>query len=421
MDDEDVSEFGIAPQRIQTTEDFGASDGRSTNKRKLQTDTAQGPIPGVPVLEVVLESCHDKAAVRLLKRMDKKYAATLVEKPKNSVVTKVVPDDEPVQQMDSIDLHEESVAEASNEMNTNEKVYKCDMGPIMRPTRSNSMESSSTNSHDDVDDDNDNEEGLIFDTDEFDKIFDNLKSNRFGLNYVGLDKENFFATVGADAPIIQNNFNMLPTFTMVDQNKKKVTIKGQAFGVGAFEEDDDDIYGREDMSNYDFRLDSKTESKSRKAIKDVGRGYINGFGEAKQTLARVKSKNLFEVRLPFGYEPRNWLKRKSRFGPETITSTSATLIKGPADKVIGRHDLTPDQRGEILGDKKKDRLSDIDAKLKAAGLKTMNFQSGGIENKTDEQPLHKDLNAKIDDTLATFRNKTFIVPETIPQIFDRYE
>lgn len=402
MDDEDVGEFGIAPQRIQTTEDFGPAEGRQKNKRKLQTDLAQGPIPGVPVLELVLESCHDKAAVRLLKRMDKKYAATLAEKPKKTAPIEL--EDEPMQPSDPVDPIEQSEAEVSDELNPTEKVYKCDMGPMIRPTRSNSTDSDFSSSDDD--------EELVFDEDEFDSIFNNLKSNRFGLSYVGLDKGDFFTTVGAEAPILHNNFNVLPTFTMVDQNKKKVTIKGQAFGVGAFEEDDDDIYGREDMRNYDFRLE--TESKPKLALKDVERGYLIGFSEAKKTTQRIKSKNVFKVNLPFGYEPRNWLKRKSRFGPEVVTPSSSASVKGPADKVIGRHDLTPDQRGQILGE-----VSDIDAKLKAAGLKTMNFTSGGIENKADEQPISEDLSTKIDDTLAKFRNKTFVVPETIPHIFDR--
>lgn len=41
----------------------------------------------------------------------------------------------------------------------------------------------------------------------------------------------------------------------------------QAFGVGAFEEDDEDIYGKDDMSQYDFsELDVKKTEDSRKAI-----------------------------------------------------------------------------------------------------------------------------------------------------------
>lgn len=34
----------------------------------------------------------------------------------------------------------------------------------------------------------------------------------------------------------------------------QVSIRGQAFGVGALEEDDDDIYATEGMAHYDFAL-----------------------------------------------------------------------------------------------------------------------------------------------------------------------
>lgn len=404
MDDEDMGEFGIAPQRIQTTEDFAPSEGRQKTKRKLQLDGAQGPIPGVPVLELVLESCHDKAAVRLLKRMDKRYAAALLEKPKKpSVSATEAAEDEPME------TKETNQSDETAEDMSSEKVYKCDMGPMRRP-RSDSEGSSS------------DEEELVFDEDEFDTIFENFKINRFGLDYKGLDKGNFFETVGSEVPIIQNNFNSLSSFTMVDQNKKKVTIRGQAFGVGAFEEDDDDIYGRDDMTKYDFRLENKIDSGSSKSSRYADRGFIGGFSDA-SSISRIATKFVFKVPLPFGFEPRNWIKRKSRFGPENTASTSSS-IKGPADKVIGRHDLTPDQRGELLGDKiaKKDPVSDIDAKLMAAGLKPMNFTSGGIENKIDDEPKAQasdNLSSKIEENLTKIRNKSFVVPESIPEIFDR--
>lgn len=406
MDEEDVGEFGIAPQRIQTTEDFGSSEGRPKNKRKL-APISEGPIPGVPVLELVLESCRDKAAVRLLKRMDKRYAAALAEKTKKQAAPVKEPEPEP----EADQVMESQEADVPAEETEQGKVYKCDMGPMWRPQNSN--QDSEVSSSDDDDD-----EELVFDEDELDSIFDNFKTNRFGLDYKGLDKGNFFTIVGADAPIIQNNYGSLSTFTMVDQNKKKMTIKGQAFGVGAFEEDDDDIYGKDDMSKYDFRLDTQKENAPSKSSKVVERSYISGFSDASKAI-RIKSKNIFKVALPFDFEPRNWLKRKSRFGPEVVPSTSQ--IKGPSDKVIGRHDLTPDQRGQILGDK-KDSISDIDAKLKAAGLKTMNFTSSGIENKSNDEPMQTtsdNFSSKIDENLNKLRNKSFVVPESIPQIFDR--
>ena len=45
-------------------------------------------------------------------------------------------------------------------------------------------------------------------------------------------------------------------FDNADKMKKgrKMKITGQAFGVGAYEEEDEDIYNRDDMSRYDFSL-----------------------------------------------------------------------------------------------------------------------------------------------------------------------
>ncbi|XP_031629990.1 G patch domain-containing protein 1 homolog [Contarinia nasturtii] len=397
MDDEDMSEFGIAPQRIQTTKDFGPSENRERNKRKLQSDLTQGPIPGVPVLELVLESCHDKAAVRLLKQMDKRYAVVLAAKAKKS--KKRYPEDDTMTSNQQVE---------SEETAEQEKVYKCDMGPMRRPTSDTETGSS----------DSDDDEELVFDKDEFDSMFETFKTNRFGLGYKGLDKGNFFNIVGADAPIMQNDNNSLSTFTMYDKNKKKVTIRGQAFGVGAFENDDDDIYAHEDISKYDFRLDSQIEKKSSKSSKITEREFVNGFCNATKE-SRIAKKHVFKVSLPFSFEPRNWLKRKSRFGPEVAATTSTVR------ETVGRHDLTPDQRGQLLGDKtKKVPMNDIDKKLQAAGLKTMKFTSGGIENKTNNEQAttstNDELSLKIDENLTKMRENKFIVPEGIPQIFDRF-
>ena len=41
-------------------------------------------------------------------------------------------------------------------------------------------------------------------------------------------------------------------------NHRSKGIRGQAFGVGAFEEDDDDVYTSEDLSKYDYALGGDT-------------------------------------------------------------------------------------------------------------------------------------------------------------------
>ena len=50
-------------------------------------------------------------------------------------------------------------------------------------------------------------------------------------------------------------------FDSADKMKKgrKMKITGQAFGVGAYEEEDEDIYNRDDMSRYDFSLGNDGE------------------------------------------------------------------------------------------------------------------------------------------------------------------
>lgn len=45
-----------------------------------------------------------------------------------------------------------------------------------------------------------------------------------------------------------------------------MSIRGQAFGVGAFEADDDDVYDTHDMSHYDYEIGGATETKDKKKV-----------------------------------------------------------------------------------------------------------------------------------------------------------
>lgn len=411
MDEEDVGEFGIAPQRIQTTDDFGPNEKEKRKKRKLQS-TQGGPIPGVPVLHLVLESCHDKAAVRLLKRMSGKF---------NDINSKPNPL-KPIVEEATVETESESIAEESTSENADGRVYKCDMGPIKRRGNEDSDGDSSDFDYD----------HLEFEEDEFDALVNAFKDDRFGLNYVGLEKGDFFKTVGAETPIAQKHFTLFPDFSMVDQHNKKVSIKGQAFGVGAFEEDDEDIYARDDMSRYDFHLNEKKSERNRSnrlALTSASH-FIDGFVVPSLKLSQQNAKKLFEVRLPHGFEPRNWLKRKSRFGPEiTSTSTQSQSFIDVIKQVVGRHDMTPAQRGEILNEKlskpppsvekEKPSSDDIDAFLKVAGLKALNFISETSKNKTTEDFSTFVKQSTEETNSSSTSEKSFIVPDSVPQIFDR--
>lgn len=422
MDEEDVGEFGIAPQRIQTREDFTPNESdekiSNKNKRKLPSNSS-GPIPGVPVLHLVLESCRDKVAVRLLKRMEPKLAGRIlnkVEKPPKTVEPEV-------ELKESPDVEGEEDAE---EEDGSVKVYQCDMGPFQR-----------RRSVDDADSDSSDSVGLddlMFADDEFDEYAKHIKNDRFGLEYVGLDKGTFFGTTSSDVTH-QKSMNLFSSFEMVDKNNKKLSIKGQAFGVGAFEDDDDDIYAKDDMSKYDFLLGGKANAskKPTKAIEST-KTFIDGFVESPSNVA---PKKVFHVNVPRSFEPRNWLKRRSRFGPATVSEGDAVEQK---KQVIGRHDMKPSQRGKLLNEKtKNDSVTepkkagiDADSMLQAVGLKTMNFVTEAVksdENVTEQQRSISpslaenvdDLITKMDASIKTIvgEQRKFEPPAIVPFISDR--
>uniref|UniRef100_A0A915KDN5 G-patch domain-containing protein n=1 Tax=Romanomermis culicivorax TaxID=13658 RepID=A0A915KDN5_ROMCU len=70
-----------------------------------------------------------------------------------------------------------------------------------------------------------------------------IKSDIHGLGYKGLDVEQHLKSNFKESALKMNE-------------KQKKGIQGQAFGVGAFEEDDEDIYGLDDLTRYDFALES---------------------------------------------------------------------------------------------------------------------------------------------------------------------
>lgn len=257
MDEEDFGEFGIAPQKIQTKDDFSNS---LSNKRRREAPS-DGPIPGEPVLKNLLQPVHDKAAVRILKKMGWREGQGI-----------------------------------GSRMTYSEK---------KRTTERNKREMyvSSKYGNEQSDDDMSDDE-ITFVPDDFDPFIANIKDNTFGLGYSGLQ--------GPSSSIKASHINLFEPFRVYDKNtKKKFSISGQAFGVGALEEDDDDIYAMDDMSNYDRTLESERRD-SKKISKVIDASIIEGFSQATINDCAVR---VHSVDIPRDYEPRNWLQRKSRFEP----------------------------------------------------------------------------------------------------------
>ncbi|XP_055856838.1 G patch domain-containing protein 1 homolog [Episyrphus balteatus] len=313
MDDEDLGEFGIAPQRIQAREDFSKTDDTSSSRKRKLPLRDSGAIPGIPVLQQLLEPAREKVAVRLLKRMGWKpnqgIGARQTRKEKNR----------------------------SKQQNNREmyvmKMYGC--------TKSgDSQEEISPNlGSDGSEEDDDDVEALTFAPDDYEPFTCSIKDNVFGLGYSGLSRQ-----VAGET---RSHINLFGPLEVLGKDNKKLSIRGQAFGVGALEEEDEDIYARDDMTKYDFSLGDKKKREKSKLPKTQDQTVLEGFAEPSQNSNVNKIVHIVELKANF--QPRNFLHRKSRFDP--LPEEKLALLKQNEEgkrKGLGRHDLNPDDRRSIL-------------------------------------------------------------------------
>ncbi|XP_049295666.1 G patch domain-containing protein 1 homolog [Anopheles funestus] len=317
MDEEDLGEFGIAPQRVQAKEDFAQSSTNvRSNKRRLELSFSKGPIPGQPVLRALLEPAKEKTAVKILKKMGWREGQGIGERQTKG--------------------EKRRASERTSKEQYIMKMYGCEI-----PGRSEQNIDTENDGNDDTDS-SDSDYEITFAPDDFDPLVAALKDNTFGLGYSGLDRGG-----------TSKAFRLFDTLEVVGKNNKKLSIRGQAFGIGALEDDDDvDVYARDDMTRYDFSLEDRTQSKRAIEAKKSGleANTLEGFCPANN--ARKLAKKVFRVDVPGGFRPRNWEERRSRFDPidegraKRMAQENEHKIKG-----LGRHDLDPKERGAILGEK----------------------------------------------------------------------
>ncbi|XP_028166555.1 G patch domain-containing protein 1 homolog isoform X2 [Ostrinia furnacalis] len=302
MDDEDRGEHGIAPRHMGTQSEF------SGQKRRLRR-FHDGPIPGEPVLEQLLKAVHETAAVKMLRAMGWRPGQGTGDR-----LTKA----------------EKKKAKKQH------KVYGCYMPPEMRKENEGTADESedSTNSEFEYD--------TLFAPDDYEPYVLQRKNDRFGLGYSGLSRHsvlgNLVGEYGSDAGTSRSHLVM-------KEKGKKVSIRGQAFGVGAFEADDEDIYATEDMSHYDFTLGGAEDKK--KAVKQGGANVLEGFVKAVKPLPAVASYPA--PALPRGYAPAPLKTRFDQPGP---------AVK-QRDQGLGRHELSAEARGAMLGEAPVPKLQEL--------------------------------------------------------------
>ena len=113
-------------------------------------------------------------------------------------------------------------------------------------------------------------------------------------------------------------------------------VSGQAFGVGAFENEDEDIYAKDDLSRYDFELGGapKRKQPTQQLLALPSTDLLEGF------IRPIRAEEVPKA-FPVPYLPRDFVpihrSQKSRFDVKPRTETQK-----------GRHDLNAHQRAAIL-------------------------------------------------------------------------
>ena len=70
MDDEDMGDFGIAPQKLHTSDKFSKESEASKKRKHVPENLGDGGIiPGEPVLDQLIRPAKETVGVRLLKEM----------------------------------------------------------------------------------------------------------------------------------------------------------------------------------------------------------------------------------------------------------------------------------------------------------------------------------------------------------------
>lgn len=147
MDDEDMGEFGIAPKRITTKEEFLSQGSELQNRRKrvVTSEGSEGIIPGGPLLQDLVVPVKMSVGVELLKKMGWK----------------------------------EGQGVGPRERRTKKKVYGCSLP--------SDLSSSQTAAGNDDDEEDIFAVGLLFAPKDVDVFTFTVKDDKHGLGYRGLD------------------------------------------------------------------------------------------------------------------------------------------------------------------------------------------------------------------------------------------
>ncbi|XP_051576587.1 G patch domain-containing protein 1-like isoform X1 [Myxocyprinus asiaticus] len=331
MDEEDLGEHGIAPQEIVTTDNF-ASERRDKLKDKARAvSSLAAPIPGdTALLEELIAPARSSIGVHLLRKMGWKDGQGVGPRLKRK----------------------------PSKQNT-ERVYEC----VLPPKGSEESED---------DDDEFAPENVTFAPKDVIPVDFTPKVDSHGLGYRGLDP--FQALSGGSETGHINLFTLHSdrTTSLFGDKKSKQQrrggIAGQAFGVGAMEEEDDDIYHKDSMTNYDTVLGGEDpgdglygwtapqQYTKKKNDSNQNAAYLGKILEGFTLASKVtEMKTVYPPPdLPRDYRPVHYFRPvvdSSSVSP--IVAQALQASRGHLSQEApqqGRHTLDSAQRCEMLGE-----------------------------------------------------------------------
>ncbi|EHH29890.1 Evolutionarily conserved G-patch domain-containing protein [Macaca mulatta] len=423
MDEEDLSEFGIAPKAIVTTDDFASKTKDRIREKARQLAAATAPIPGATLLDDLITPAKLSVGFELLRKMGWKEGQGVGPRVKRR----------PRRQKPDPGV----------------KIYGCALPP-------GSSEGSEGEDDDYLPD------NVTFAPKDVTPVDFTPKDNVHGLAYKGLDPHQaLFGTSGEHFNLFGGGSERAGDLGEIGLNKgRKLGISGQAFGVGALEEEDDDIYATETLSKYDTVLKDeepgdglygwtaprqyKNQKESEKDLRYIGK-ILDGFSLASKPLS---SKKIYPPpELPRDYRPVHYFRPMVATTSENshllqVLSESAGKAT-PDPGTHSKHQLNASKRAELLGEtpiqgsatsvleflsqKDKERIKEMKqaTDLKAAQLKARSLAQNAQSSRAQPSPAaaagHCSWHMALGGGTATLKASNFKPFAKDPEKQKRYE
>ncbi|NXC45769.1 GPTC1 protein, partial [Penelope pileata] len=332
MDEEDLSEFGIAPKDITTTDDFASKAKDRIKEKARQIAGVVAAIPGTTAFDDLIGPSKITIGVELLRKMGWKEGQGIGPRVKRK----------PRRQKPDPEV----------------KIYGCALPPGL-----------SEGSEDEEDEYQ--PENVTFAPKDVMPVDLTPKENIHGLGYKGLDpSQALFGASGREHVNLFAGDSEDPSNLIGDLRSsrgRKLGITGQAFGVGALEEEDDDIYAPETLSKYDMVLKDeepgdglygwtapkqyKSKKGSETEVKYIGK-ILDGFSLGSKP--STPNKIYLPPDLPRNYRPVHYFRPVIAAGNENyhlqkaLEESTGKLVSDTTQQ--SRHALNASQRREQLGE-----------------------------------------------------------------------